>query len=346
LQTTRGGEKGHERAEIAWKGKNVEPILFHSYNRFGRLNRTLVEWARLSRHPLSTRREIALAGIRRLPGGVADPEAERVCWALSDATIAETLAQSPPASQKNSYPKIAAWLDIFDEKGLLARGPRVPRNGQSHQVPIVTTQFGSPESSQLEGVTGRLAYWLAQHAHVPQVFGWVIRKGGRLHPAFRNMLLECMAKRGDAGRSAPSIPERLRLLWTILLNDQPADPEFLLWSNDLLKNATSDFERTTVEQALVDSLRPRLAVRPGPSPSLRFRTFDNGDAALTPLAECAHLVLTLGDSDSRTRQTKSLQRSDVLTKHAFKLTDHLRLATELLTHDEGGHDFLVFIGRP
>jgi hypothetical protein len=331
-----GGDKGRERAEIAWKGKNVEPILFHSYNRFSRLNRTLIEWARLCRDPLSSRREIVLRGVRRLPGGPADPLAERVCWALSDATTADILAHSPPTGQENSYTTIAAWLDIFDEKGLLARGSLVSGNSRSHQVPIVTNKFSLPQDSQLEGVTARLAYWLAQHAHVPQVFGWVVRKGGGLHRVFRSMLLRRLAERTDVGKPAPNMPERLRLLWTIVLNDQPSDPELLLWSDRLIRNATSDLERRTVEHAVVDTLRPRLAVRPGPSSSLRFRLFNNPGTALTPLEECAHLVLTLGDSDIQQRSSKALERSDFLRRHAFKLTDHLHLAMELLAHDEDG----------
>ena len=335
----RGGDNGRKRAEIAWKGKNVEPILFHSYKKFRRLNKSLIEWARLCRDPLSTRREIVLRGIRRLPGGPADPSSpERVCWALLDATIAETLAQSAPAAQEESFAKIAAWLDIFDEKGLLARGPRAQTKDQSHPVPIVTTQFGLPEGSRLEGITARLAYWLAQHAHVPQVLGWVARKGGCLHPVFRSMLLRRMAEPADARNPAPHIPDRLRLLWTVVLSDQATDPELFLWSDDLLRSATSHFERTMVERALIDSLRPRLAVRPGPSSSLKFRTFDAPDAALTPLDACAHLILTLSDSDSLLRRTRVLKDADVLAKYAFKLTDHLHLATELLSlHEDGFH---------
>lgn len=339
----KGGDVGKKKAEIAWRGKNVEPIMFHSRNKFAYLNKTFIEWARICNDPLSTRRQIVLQGIKRLPGGNADAALpERVCWALSDATIAETLAQTRTINRDSDYPKIAAWLEVFDKEGLLSRGALPPSGQASHAVPVVTNQLGLPENNRLDGVTARLAFWIARHAHVPQVLGWVAQKGRHVHPILRGMLLRRLAEQPNAKDPLPDIPKRLRLLWTVILNDQPDDYEAQSWSAELLKNAKTDFERTIVEGIITENLRPRLVVRPGPSSQLRFQSHDNPTAALTPMEECAHLVLKLGESAHRPRRVKASECSGFLAKYAFKLTDYLLLATELLALDESGFTLSEF----
>lgn len=333
----KGGVKGKEQSEIAWRGKNVEPMLFHSRNRFARLNKTLVEWARICKDPLSTRRHIVLQGIKRLPGGnTGAASSERVCWALTDPVISEILGQVRPVDRESDYPKIAAWLEEFDKHGLLSRGASPPPGQASHAIPVVTNQLGLPENCRLDNVTVRLTYWLALHAHVPQILGWVARKGAYLHPALRGMLLRRLAKRPSGKNALPDIPDRLRLLWTVILNSHPDDHEAQLWSSDLLKSAKTDSERTIVENGILESLRPRLAIQPGPPSGVAFREYYDPAAALTPLEECAHLVLKLGDSDRWRQRVNASHRSDLLRKYAFNLTEYLFVATNLLDLDEEG----------
>lgn len=129
-----GDEAGKEKAESGWRGKNVEPMLFDSQDRFARLNDTLVEWARICEDPLSSRRQIVLEGIKHLPNPTS---AERVCWALSDAPTAELLAKGPAVDRESDYPKIVAWLHTFDEHGLLSRGAPPSFSQERLVVPIV-----------------------------------------------------------------------------------------------------------------------------------------------------------------------------------------------------------------
>jgi len=331
-----GHESGNEKrkkAELAWRAKSVTPIPFDSGNEFKRLNDTLVEWARISKDPVGVRQQIVAQGLRVLPANARDITAERVVWALFDRTAAEALARTPPVSDERDYQTMATWLDILDEAGLFSRPSERFPDGSQRRIHIADNAFSSYANQSLDHVTEQLALWISRNIHVPQVLGWAVRKGGHLHPQFRDMVRRRLAGRG--GETIPAIPSRLRLLWTILLQSEPEDPDEDLWWAQLIANATDPLERRLVEQALIASLRPRLVLRPGPSSELRFRYFSAEKALqLTPLEECAHTALIVG----RGRRDFNLEGAsfgeNMLADHAFSITKHLLEIDDLIIFDE------------
>jgi|GEM_PF-1424581 len=338
-----GGDLGRKRSELAWQGKSVKPILFDAQEDFGKLDDTLVKWAELSRDPIKSRRQIVFDELRKLPANADDPIAQRVTWAISDKRTAEALAESDAITEEDDYPILAGWLNVFDEAGLLCRPVNTLSDGSERQTPIVGTAFGHQANYPLDGISAQLASWLAKHLHVPQVLGWAARKGGYLHPYFRDLVRRRLSETGGIESQLSALPERLRLLWTILVQSTPVDHEEDLWWEQLIQNAASDAERVLVERALVASVRPHLTVMPGPSTHMRFRNlYDDAPAPLTPLEECAHLKLSACENGIDTGTGQAELRDNLLANHVFTITEHLRLAARLLPLDEAEFNHSLF----
>ena len=88
---------------------------------------------------------------------------------------------------------------------------------------------------------------------MPQVLAWMLKNGGRMHPALRDMV---EANLSDA--KSP-IPPRLRLLWTILSNYEPRNLRGVLWSSKHYLAAASDPERRRVEDEVIADLAPLVS---------------------------------------------------------------------------------------
>lgn len=333
----KGGTEGRKKVELDWQGKNVSPILFDVQDGFGTLTRTLVKWAEISRDPIKLRRQIVFDELRKLPANAKDPVAQRVIWALSDKPTAEALAKTPASTDEDYYPILAGWLDVFDESGLLSRPGEALDDGRPRLTPIVGDAYTQFANNPLDGISRQFALWLAKHLHVPQVLGWAARKGGNLHPFFRDEVRRRLSIGSDGGRKLLEIPERLRLLWTILTQNSPVHHNEGLWWVYHIGNAASDIEQALVECALIASLRPHLAVLPGPPSHVHFRKlFGDDSTPLTPLEECAHIKLTAGEEWRETGFERASFKDDFLANHAFTITEHLRHAAQLLPQDEDG----------
>lgn len=339
-------DEERKRSELAWQGKNVTPILFDAQDDFGKLTDTLVKWADISRDPIKSRRQIVFDELRKLPANANEPIAQRVTWALSDKPTAEALAESAAIADEDDFPILAGWLDVFDKAGLLSRPSDTLGDGSARRTPIVGHAFTQNATNPLDDISTRLAFWLAKHLHVPQVLAWVVRKGGYLHPYFRNQVRRLLSEQRGGENQLPEIPERLRLLWTILVQNTPVDHEEDLWWERLIENAASDTERALVERAFVASVRPHFTVLPGPSTHVRFRNlYDEDSAPLTPLEECAHLKLSAGENWRDTRFDRAPFKDDLLANHAFTITEHLRHAARLMPMEEAGFN-LPWFYRP
>lgn len=326
-----------QKTETAWRGKSVVPILYHApAKNHALLNKTLAEWARIRKDPFHARAQIAVDGIRTLPSGVNDPIAERVTWALRDPTAAQALANAPPITKEDECPKLAAWLDIFSQCGLLST-PALDKDGKLHPpvqaVGIWRTTRMPPD---LDRVGRFLCDWMAKHLHVPQVLGWVIKRGGHLHP---NLQMEIHRSLSEE-KPPVEIDPRLRLLWSILLETPIDDDTRDIWIEGRLARASDEArhldEKRYIYSHLIASLRPLLLVRPGASPLHAFRRFVDTDApSLTPLEECGHIALVV-DAGRYERLGDIVGKSDLLADYAQEITSYLEQALCWLDLDEEG----------
>ena len=288
-----GSAIGGSKASDGWRAKNVEPIIFDRRDDYRLLSETLIEWARLRKDPFQTRSRIAINGLARMPAGADDPLVERVVWALQDPVAAKALAGEPPIVNEDEYAKLETWLDMFVEKDLLSctANDLVP-NGSDQSLPIarlVDNGSWSVNPANLDMTRRCLAAWLARHLHVPQLMAWVLRNGGHLHPILRQEVERNLAA------SDYEIPPRLRLLWTVLLDNRPTDPRKGLWSSDRYAAATSDGERWRIEDEVMESIAPRLIVRPGPPSWLAAQQhLGKKPSPLGPIDACGHLKLVWG----------------------------------------------------
>ena len=323
-------EAGRSKVRDGWRAKNVEPILYDRRDGHRLLAETLIEWAAVRKDPFHARSRIAINELARMPD---DPVAERVVWALDDPVAAKALADEPPVVDEDEFGKLEKWLDVFADRGLLWCDAGDVEPGASDQGPaivrLVDNGFGSENPNNIDMTRAYLSVWLARHLHVPQLLAWALRNGGHLHPHLRREVQRQLAAKDS------HIPERLRLFWTVLLDNRPTDPWRGLWTSDRYAVATSDAERRRIEDEVIESIAPRLIVRPGPPSGLAFRQYAaRRPRPLSPIDTCGHFKLTIGEEDVWHRVREILQDPDVLSRHAETLTGHLELALSLGEEDD------------
>ena len=326
-----GSDTGKQRAQDGWLAKNVKSILYDKRDAHVLLADTLKEWARIRKDPFHARIRIAINEITKMPAGPDDPVVERVTWALQDPVAAKALADEPPIVDEGDFSKLQTWLEMFEQKGLLSCVPSAQATaGQAPQVVrLVDNGFQSGNAHNLDMTRVHLACWIARHLHVPQLFAWVVQTGGHLHPRLRHEIHRNLADHDF------DIPQRLRLLWSILLAGKPLDHWRHLWTSEQFLVAASDAERRRIEEIAIQSISPRLIVGLGPASELTFRQyFQATPSPIPPIDACGHLQLVAGDEDTRHRVEKILKDSDVLSRFAETLTGYLELALALANEDD------------
>lgn len=314
-----------ERACAKWKARNVKPMPYDERDDHGLLRRTLRRWVGVRRDPQS-RARIALDGIKELP----DPrEAARVTWALEQPEVVQALVRDRLFTDEEDFPKIEQWLEEFAKAGLLSRVADYSDGiDRPVKVNVVDNGSGSQSPPRLDQVTKGLACWIARHAHVPQVFGWVVRKGGKVHPELREEVLHSL------GHPPKPISSRLRLFWTVLLNEQLPDFRSLLFLEKQYRQAGSA-EKRRLEEVVLRSLVPRLTVLPGPSRRALTQAWsDTGAASTSPIAHCGHLRVRVGSERLWPNEMTVPREPNFLCRHAERITTFLLDALALLRHDD------------
>lgn len=326
---------GKMRARDGWRAKNVEPILYDRRDSHRLLADTLIEWARIRNDPFHARSHIAINEITKLPAGPGDPVVERVTWALQNPVAAKALADEPPIVDESDFTKLERWVEMFTEKGLLCCAAAEANPGAADQglgvVRLVDNGFQSENPNTLDRTRAHLALWLARHLHVPQLFAWALRNGGHLHPGLRQEVQRSLADKDL------DIPPRLRLHWTVLLDNKPTPPWRHLWTSDRYLAAASDSERRSIEDEVIESISPCLIVRPGPSSRLALRQYSEEKPPSTrPIDTCGHLKLVAGNDDTRHLVKEILKDPNLLSRHAETLTGYLEKALTLSVDDDDG----------
>ena len=323
-----GTPGGLAKARDTWRAKNVDPILYDSRDHHRLLTETLIKWAAIRSDPLHARSQIAINDITKLPGGPDDPVVERVVWALENPAAARALASAPPIVDEDEFTKVETWLERFAHAGFLQfpageAGPgAIGEDGKF--VRLVDSGLQSRNPGTLDATRRHLARWIARHAHVPQVLTWVVRNGGCMHAGLKTEIQVQLCS------EEARIPSGLRLLWTVLLSQEPRDPRQFLWTSDHYKAADQESERRQIEDDVVASMEPHLTVLAGPSRKLRFAQYmDQAAGSIPPIDACAHLKLVAGDSDHRHQIKAIVGDAAVLARHAQTLTSYLEKALVL-----------------
>ena len=331
-----------QRTRDGWLAKNVRPILYDKRDTHVLLADTLKEWARIRKDTFHARVRIAINELNKMPAGPDDPVVNRVIWALQDPVAAKALADEPPIVDHGEFPKLERWIELFDELGLLDCAPAAHAAAaqEPQVVRLVDNGFQSGNPHNLDMTRVHLACWMARHLHVPQLLAWVVKKGGCLHPRLRQEIQRNLANQDL------DIPQRLRLLWSVLLAAEPPDHWKHLWTSEQHLVAASDAERRRIEENAIQSISPRLIVAQGPASQLTFRQyFEATSSPIPPIDACGHLQLLAGDEDTRHRIEKILKHPDVLSRFAETLTGYLEHALALITED-GRVDQDSYLYRP
>ena len=312
-----------ERA--GWMARNVRPILYDKGDDHRLLRDTFRKWVHVRSDPRA-RTRIALQGIDTLPEP-GDREVVRVTWALERLDVAQALAKSPPFTDEQDFLKIERWLDEFAKAGLLGRkavGQGTP--GPSVMLVLVDGGTHSQSPAALGNVTYQLACWISRNLHVPQVLGWVLHNGGRVHPELRREI------RRNLANPPKTIPPRLRHLWTVLLSEHVPDPWRLVFLERQYQEADSA-EKRRLAEALLRCLAPRLVVRPGPNIAVVGQLIERDSTPVPPIEAYGHLRVRLDHDDGFTAGETLLSDDGFLCRHAERITAHLADALVLLRED-------------
>ena len=319
-------EGAEKRVERAWLAKNVEPILYSDKDGHRLLNDTLIEWAQVRENLLKDRKHMALPVIESFPDGPEGHKTRQVVWALGDPVAAQALADSPPTTQPSMFPKLIAWLDVFQENGLLAR----PVNEKQSKVSIAGTVF----PPDLDKVGKSLCVWISRHLHVPQVLKWLLGLGGCLHPYLLDEISNKLADETLSKDSGLAIDPRLREMYTILVNQQTMNLRFNSSQLPMQYKLACDKGKNAIVRIALDSIEPHLIVRAGASSPYNNRGIESSNTPQSDeIEKCAHLELTLSKSSTSNDlyfAKKVLQKAGALGPFANILTDHLTRAIELL----------------
>ena len=327
-----GTEMNIHKVQDEWRAKNIEPIPYDKKDEHRLLGETLVAWAEIKEDPYQARSWIALNEMSKMPAGPDDPVVERVTWALQDSVAAENLADAPAVTDESDYVTFEKWLDLLDRKGVLSCTASYTNSNvltqDSTSGYLVDNGDRLWRPNDLDPVRSFLAHWLARHIHIPQLLSWILRKGGQMHPELRMRVQNSLAD------SKMDIPEKLRLYWTILLDNVPVNLWRHIWTTDQYNSSESD-ERRFIEDQIILSITPKLEVSSGPPPKWDIlRYLDDNPRPLSPLEACAHLKLTVGHRDTREQLRDILYNPDVLARYAEILTGYLQQALSLAVFDD------------
>lgn len=318
-----GTPEGIERAERSWSAKNVLPITYDARDQHRLLSATLIEWARIREDPFGTRTQLLIRDIQRLPDG---PATRNVVWALSSEVAAQALADEPPITDPASYPKLIAWLVTLWDKGAFTR----PISQEQSQVPIFGNEFQMYRLPDLDRIGRCLCVWVANHMHVPEVLGWVLSRGGHLHPYLRDEARSRLANKDLAKDPARKIDPRLRLMWTTIVNYPANDLRANLWFDGQSPLADKD-EKALIARAALSTIAPRLIARPGPADKFRFRgIYGTDDSKPDPIEECVHLELVFGGGENLQSAKDFFDKFEDKSPFANLLTDFLLQSLQYL----------------
>lgn len=321
-----GSKKDAMKSERAWNAKNVSPILYDSRGKHRLLRDTLVEWARIKEDPFEARAKIALRDMSGLPDGPDGLATRNVVWALNDAVAARAIADLPPETDKEAFPKLASWLDVLADKGLLDRPTPINQSA----APIVGNEFRMHGPADLDVVGMALCRWIGKHLHAPEILERLLRLGGHLHPYLRGEIRRNLADEEREQEPSLSIDPRLRHMWTIIINQQTFDSRAELWLPQQFKLAVNQ-EKQVIVRTAIDMVSPRLEVVPGPSSNFEFRRLYDPDLpGPDVIQKCAHFRLAVGNQHDLDTGRNVLRQPDVLAPFTSTLTDYVARALELL----------------
>ena len=218
---------------------------------------------------------------------------------------------------------------MFAEAGLLSRPKKTVDGSETGQNDSSVSLVGSDRSTRnpirLDTVTCCLAHWIACHLHVPQVLGWVLKKGGHLHPVLQDKV------RSKLAEPVVEIPKKLRHLWTVLADNAPIDFDKLFLTSFQIRKAKSDFERHRLEEQVIKSIAPRLIVRSGLQPLLELeRVLSQKPPLIEPIDTCGHFELLVCDRHELYEIEEILKDKGIVARYAETLTGYLEHALTLL----------------
>lgn len=288
-------EPGNEdKKTIEWEAKGVTPILYEvptGSHDHSALHQTLHVWAETHRDGVQGKESIIVkhASVQPQNSTQQDDFIGRMLWALSD----KSGLPAKRFAEFNPVPSLDWLLDVFSINRFghidLMRfdvPPRdvvdanlnfslVSRPAPYDLAPHMLLSFGSPSSSQWDGIMHHLGRWLIRHLDDPRLILWIAHRGGRIHESWRRLIerkldelaslerdgktLELAEIRSNAPKAVPG--RIMQMLWRLVLTDRMKSYSDSLglfsWKRRLKREGMS----VTLRLELRELLSPRVTLK-------------------------------------------------------------------------------------
>lgn len=280
-----------ERAN-EWKAKNVTPILYREPKRHDHTNlyKTLRAWAKTYHDGVRGKEQIVAqaARFRPLASTKQDDFVGRMLWALSDpgGLPAKRFAELDPVPSLEWLEPLSQNLyGHFDLERFGVPPQATVDNMLTYSLAIRPTPYSHAPwmaiadsgqgHSQWDTVMNQLACWLVRHLDDPQLFLWMIKRGGQPHDQLVWLIehriddLDKLASSGNTTKlariraNAPNAIPRpaMRTLWGLLLNghvkSRRSDLSIYRWHEQFRRDGLT----ASVRLALRETLKPCLLLR-------------------------------------------------------------------------------------
>ena len=197
---------GKQRAELKWRSKGVQPILYDNY---AELWDSVRAWADQHQGGLTAHKQTVVRLGQVTLEGKHDDRIDEMTWALRKPEVAKFLADRVGPERP-----IPGWIAPLQDRGLLSRSKYRIDDSGAPRAPLASRNLADivPPGN----TTIHLSRWIAQCLDDRQALHWALSEGAVLHATLRRDILWALE---DA---PPEFPVALRKLWRVLASDDYA----------------------------------------------------------------------------------------------------------------------------
>ena len=198
-----------QRAELTWRSKGLQPILYDDDAKHAELWDSIQAWADQHQGGLTAHKQTVVRLSQVTLAGKQDDRIDEMAWALRKPEVAKYFADRARPNRPDP-----AWIAPLQERGLLGRPEYRSDDPDSPPAPLASRQLA--DSVALDNTTTHLSQWIARCLEDRHTLHWALTQGGVLHTTLRRDI------RWALEEARPEFPIALRKIWRVLASDDYA----------------------------------------------------------------------------------------------------------------------------
>ena len=195
-----------QRAELTWRSKGVQPILYDNY---ADLWESVQAWGDQHQGGLTAHKQTVVRLSQVRLAGKQDKRIDEMAWALRKPEVAKYFADRVGPNRPDP-----AWIAPLQEHDLLSCPEYRPDDPDSPRAPLASRQLS--DAVPLDDTTAHLSQWIARCLEDRHTLQWALAQGGVLHTRLRQHI------RWALEDPQSELPVALRRIWRVLASDDYA----------------------------------------------------------------------------------------------------------------------------